>query len=574
MGLPSLTKICGQELLLDDVAQKKLRADAKDFRAACVAEHEGSGKVMSSKEMAMRYLTDGNEAIGIKPGASLWQTSRQNTDSPQLILPRDDEIVLRGVERVFEKMEQYARDKRKTHGRTTIDGGQTTGNDEEDDDFPDLPDLADVLSATKGRKKSVDQVPPHLICTASLREEAQPSSQTDQAPEPAWDADIPFPCDNRKDKEYEPSSRLTDEPTRLPTTRKEIERRKHLPPSQRSRESTLIPIEEAINHFAKRGRSQGVNPQKIRSRGRKFVTDGEDEEDAPTDTDSTGIQGPNSHWWRGKMENARSSVQKPASLVEGVHVAAFKQVTKKPRLRMSTRELMPSRPLSSNGPRALTDVTAAYVPFTNEIPDSPQVAEQDLVDGMPVVEEDDRSQTLVALPTSDRARVDDDGIPQSCTRGTRESSLSGEVTSQAEDSIELGSVVGRYQAHASQHSAADEAHDEPSEDMSWREPQPDPPPNVWILTTKTPTLSWMWWNEASLDAMSLGIMTEVVKRHMQLDQLRQMKIIFADRSQEWLIVLRSDDEWRYQDIKAMLMAKTDVRDIWFSPVLLPPRSLR
>ncbi|KAL8807389.1 MAG: hypothetical protein Q9182_000728 [Xanthomendoza sp. 2 TL-2023] len=555
MGLPSLFNICVQELRLDDVAQKKLRADAKEFRAACVAENEGSGRVMSSKEMAMRYLTDGNPAIGIMPGALLWHTSRQNTDGPQLILPRDDEIVLRGVERVFEKMERYARDKRKTHGRSTTDGGQTTGNDEEDDEFPERADLADILSAAMRRKKTVDQVPQHSASTASIREQASPSSHTEQAPEPAWDDDIPFPPDNRKDKEYEPSGILTDEPMRLPTTRKEIERRKHLPPSQRSRESTLIPVAEAVSRFNKRGRSK---TPKVRGKGKNSSMEGVDEEDAPTDPDSTGIQDPNSHCWRGKAETARSGVQS-SPFVEGVHATVFKRFAKKPRVCVSNKDLPPSRPSLSNGTGALTDITAAYVPFSKEIPDSPQVADQDLVNDMPIVEDDDRSQTFVALPRCDRARLDDEGDPQSCTRG---GSLSGEVTSQAEESVELGSVLSGYQARASQHSAADEASDKQT---SWREAPPDPAPNIWILTTETPTLSWMWWNEASIDAMSLKVMTEVVKRHMQLDHLAQMKIIFGDRSQEWLIVLRSDDEWRYQDIKAMLMAKTDVRDIWFSP---------
>ncbi|KAL8811594.1 MAG: hypothetical protein Q9200_001685 [Gallowayella weberi] len=556
MGLPSLYNICVQELRLDDVAQKKLRADAKEFRAACVSENEGSGRVVSSKEMAMRYLTDGNPAIGIMPGARLWHISRQNPDGPQLVLPRDDEIVLRGVERVFGKMEWYARDKRKTHGRSTTDGGQTTGNDDEDDEFPELPDLADILSAARERKKTVDQVPQPSACTASMREQAPPSSHTEQAPEPAWDDDIPFPPDNRKDKEYEPSGRLSDEPRRLPTTRNEIERRKHLPPSQRSRESTLIPVEEAVSRFNKRGRSKS---QKVRGKGKNSLMEGEDEEDASTDTDSTGIQDPSSHCWRAKAETARSSVQEPSPSVEGVHTAAFKRFAKKPRVCESNKDLTPSRPSLSTGTGALTDVTAAYVPFTKEIPDSPQVAGQDLVNGMPIVEEDDRSQTFVVLPRSDGARLDDKGIPKSCTRG---GSLSGEVTSQAEESVELDSVPSGYQARASQHCAADEAS---GNQRSWLGTPPNPAPNIWILTTRKPTLSWMWWNEASINAMTLNVMTEVVKRHMQLDHLGQMKIIFGDRSQEWLIVLRSDDEWRYQDIKAMLMAKTDVRDIWFSP---------
>ena len=209
--------------------------------------------------------------------------------------------VLRGVERVFEKLERYARDKRKKHGRTTSVGGQTIDEDEDedvscskgdgcqsllrvpgqDDHIPDLVEALENDARASGRGERVDQIGQHPRPTTGTQAENKPSAHRHQESDAISDpifGDVPIPADNPKDKEYEPSWRLSDEPTRLPATRKEIERRNQLPPSQRSRESTLIPMEEALNCFSKRKRNQCTKPDKSPGTAGKSETGREDAE--------------------------------------------------------------------------------------------------------------------------------------------------------------------------------------------------------------------------------------------------------------------------------------------------------
>lgn len=88
--LPSLKDICTEELGLDDAASKRLRADAKEFRAAWMADN--GGEVISNKELAIRYFTDGYPLAAVKPGSLLWQSSGPDTDAPRNALPRNEEM--------------------------------------------------------------------------------------------------------------------------------------------------------------------------------------------------------------------------------------------------------------------------------------------------------------------------------------------------------------------------------------------------------------------------------------------------------------------------------------------------
>ena len=90
--LPSLREICVEELRLDDATQKRLRTDTKTFRTAWFTDNGGPDKVASNRELALRYLTDGNAAVGVKPGSLLWQTSGLDPNPLPNILPRDDEM--------------------------------------------------------------------------------------------------------------------------------------------------------------------------------------------------------------------------------------------------------------------------------------------------------------------------------------------------------------------------------------------------------------------------------------------------------------------------------------------------
>ena len=90
--LPPLKDICAEELGLDAISGKRLRTDAKEFRKAWYADHRESGPLISNKELATRYFTDGYEVAGVKPGSLLWQPSGADTDAPRNILPRNEEM--------------------------------------------------------------------------------------------------------------------------------------------------------------------------------------------------------------------------------------------------------------------------------------------------------------------------------------------------------------------------------------------------------------------------------------------------------------------------------------------------
>lgn len=267
------------------------------------------------------------------------------------------------------------------------------------------------------------------------------------------------------------------------------------------------------------------------------------------DTETQQIQGADGRRQRRKVRDPHVGMQEPSP----------QPVEWKPRVCMSSREPSPTHSGSASlgkstlrGKRVLTDVTASYSPHQAEIPDSPQSTGRDRIKSMPAGEGDDRSLTFIARRGSELAE-DDEG------------SRWRDTSSQAQDSVELDSITGEDQAHALRQSPSDEVMDRLPGDISWQDPHPSLPPNIWILTTKSPTLIWSLWNKTSLDAVTLSAMTGEVQRNMGLNQLTHMKIKFSDRQQEWRIVLHRDDESRYQDIKVMLMKKTRIRDVWYSP---------
>lgn len=193
---------------------------------------------------------------------------------------------------MFEKLEYNARDRRRrTHGHAASAGGQITADDDDDDvgysmrdpiylifaaltnrmqgdEFPYILDLRHVWKTTasaNGGGEQADLVAQHSTPITDSQAQDTSSAQDNHGlntiDDPTY-ADIPIPREDSQDKEYEPSARLSDEPRRLPTTRKEIERRQHLPLSQRSSELTLIPMEEAVLGVNKRKRNQGPTTKK------------------------------------------------------------------------------------------------------------------------------------------------------------------------------------------------------------------------------------------------------------------------------------------------------------------------
>ncbi|KAL8733642.1 MAG: hypothetical protein Q9166_002052 [cf. Caloplaca sp. 2 TL-2023] len=599
VGLPSLGRICTEELQLDGVAQKKLLADTKAFRTAWVWDNRGSEKAMSSKEMAVYYLTEGNKAKGIKPGRLLWQTFRTNIETPQRMLPRDDEIVLRGVERVFEKWERYARDKRRTHGRTTADGGQATSKDEDEDDddddeLPEVRDLVDALrcnAGERGTKERENQFTQDSPCTSGNQPQDKPSAQADHILDCTRDSlfnNVPLPPDDPKDEEYyEPSSRLSDKPRRLPATRKEIERRNHLPASQRSRESTLIPTEEAINLINKRKRNHAA-----KKTGSLGTADGStmafgDEElryatDTTTDTTSVHKQTPAS---RRKERDVAESLfvapqpTPPTSVARREHTTMRQQASKRQKLGMSPQALNSSTDGHVSGENCwpnierrvthgsvMLDDTVPSLSHEREVPDSPLFVSQNPLDSMPVAEGGKRSQTPES-PRASRRSVMDEDDRKPWVVGTRETSLRSQAPSR-EDSIDLGSVHPDDELTALRQSAGTQADDRQRGQMSGQLFAPGNtrlPPRLWILTTRTPPFLWTLWDGASLETVTLDLTKAKLKSHLELDRLTRIKIRFSDRKQEWMMVLSSWDELQYQDIKATVAAKIRIRDVYFSP---------
>ncbi|KAL8982413.1 MAG: hypothetical protein Q9205_003073 [Flavoplaca limonia] len=220
--LPSLKDICTEELGLDDAASKQLRADAKEFRAAWIADN--GGEVITNKELAFRYFTDGYPFAAVKPGSLLWQSSGPDTDAPRNVLPRNEEILLRGVERVFAKLERYARDTRKTHGRATTAVEEVMGSNvpifadlKQDDNFPEILDLLNAsktTSSVRGPGEGADEVA-RSSTTTTRGNDAQVTSSAckDENSFTTWDPILADPR-NRKDKEYEPSIRQKWDATR------------------------------------------------------------------------------------------------------------------------------------------------------------------------------------------------------------------------------------------------------------------------------------------------------------------------------------------------------------------------
>ncbi|KAL8863479.1 MAG: hypothetical protein Q9178_000160 [Gyalolechia marmorata] len=581
--LPSLREICAEELRLDDPTQKRLRADTKTFRAAWIEDNGGPDNVTSNRELALRFLTDGNAAVGVKPGSLLWQTSGLDPNHLQNILPRDDEIVLRGVERVFEKLECYARDKRKTHGRTTSVGGQTIGEDEDvssskdtgcqsllrvpgQDDLTNIPDLVEALennARATGRGERVDQIGQHPRPTGTQVED-KPSAHRHRESDAIWDpifGDVPIPADNPKDKEYEPSWRLSDEPTRLPATPKEIERRNQLPPSQRSRESTLIPMEEALNCINKRKRNQCRKSNKSPGTAGKSKLGLEDAENVIKDTTLTDAQ--TLAFPRPKRDVAGRlfATTEPTLSISQFsptmdQSAAKRQKLQKPPESPSPTNLSqatggrpwpigPRRPTSDN---CAMDVTAPSLRSEREIPDSPSSVVEDEVDNRSIDKRDDRSRTYVSPTSPNEGKLDEEDSQELYDSTTRESSVQVENLSRREESVELGSY------------SAENRVDGPGQPAGGFT---DLPPNIWILT---PNLSWMCWNKASMDTVTLHAMSEEVKSHMKVESLPGLTMRISDRKENWIIVLRPDEELRHEDIKAMVKANPRIRDVYYSPV--------
>lgn len=170
---------------------------------------------------------------------------------------------------MFAKLEFYNRHRRRrTHGHATSAGVQITAdgddvgcstsgpkyiifvalaNHMQDDGYPyvlDLRDLSKNVSSANGGGGQADQIArqssPITDGQAQDKSPAQRNLDSNTIEDQPY-ADIPKAREAFQDEEYEPSARLSDEPRRLPTTRKEIERRQNLPLSQRSRESTLDP---------------------------------------------------------------------------------------------------------------------------------------------------------------------------------------------------------------------------------------------------------------------------------------------------------------------------------------------
>ncbi|KAL8659668.1 MAG: hypothetical protein Q9226_000293 [Calogaya cf. arnoldii] len=561
--LPSLKDICIEELRLDDAATKRLRADAKKFRAAWLADHGGSNRIIGNKELATRYFTDGYEVAGVRPGSLLWQPSGSDTDAPRNILPKNEEILLRGVERVFNKLEYYARDKRrKTYCHSTSSAGVIAGNDDDDDDLPDILDLLDTPKKTasaSGREERANQVAQHSTPTRVDEAEDTSSAHRDLIPETIWDPiydDIPKAPEDVKDKEYEPSIRLSDEPWRLPNTRKETERRQHLPLSQRSRESTMIPMEEALHYTNKRKRNQGPRYEKSPSTADGSATGGGKSEDVLVDAPSMPVQSPAPCRQNGDVTRRLfgTSNRTPSSAQDDT--AMHQSATKRPRHRDSSRpsnsategRVLGIRPwLNGTGGNHRTHVMAPPLQSEMEVPDSPLFVGEDNLDDTPRGQEDGRSRTFVAPASPHDLDVAETDFNDLYDVSTRVASILGKNSPVREESVDLGSGFSGHEAEARRESAVDA--------MSL-------PPNIWILA---PNRSWEFWDKSSLNDVTLCTISEEVKSRMGLEHVGSLTMRISDRKEKWTIALRLDQELRHQDIKAMVKADARLRDVYYSP---------
>ncbi|CAO1600006.1 hypothetical protein XANCAGTX0491_003712 [Xanthoria calcicola] len=529
--LPSLKDICMKELRLDEAATKQLRADAKTFRAAWLADFGKSKGIIGNKELATRYFTDGYEVVGIKPGSLLWQPSGPDTcaDAPRNILPRNEEILLRGVEKVFEKLEYNARDRRRrTHGHAASAGGQITADDDDDDgdEFPYILDLRHVWKTTasaNGGGEQADLVAQHSTPITDSQAQDTSSAQDNHGlntiDDPTY-ADIPIPREDSQDKEYEPSARLSDEPRRLPTTRKEIERRQHLPLSQRSSQSTLIPMEEAVLGVNKRKRNQGPTTKKSPGTAGMSAIRGGNFEEILEDASYMPVYTPPEDR-RQKRDMTRPLLAIPNCTPCGAEDDAIlhQSAAKRPRLGVWPEVLQSktegraigteSRPTSSGGPTKDDPETGAMAPFLQlgmEVPDSPSFGGEDDLDGIRTGQGDDRSRTYIA-PTSPHhhgiGEGDDAGLYDV---STREASILGEDSPVREESVDLGPGFSGHEAYPRRNFTGDAM---------------QLPPNIWILA---PSRSWVFWDKSSLKDVTLSVMCEEVKSQMGLKYLANLRM--------------------------------------------------
>ena len=205
----------------------------------------------------------------------------------------------------------------------------------------------------------------------------------------------------------------------------------------------------------------------------------------------------------------------------------------------------PRRPTSDN---CAMNVRAPSLRSEREIPDSPSSVVDDEVDRRSNDKGDDRSWTYVSPTSPNEGKIDDEDSQELYDVSRRESSVQVENLSRREESVELGSLPPGNRA---------DGPGQPAGGFT------DLPPNIWILA---PNLSWMCWNKASLDAVTLHAMSEEVKSQMKVESLPGLTMRISDRKENWIIVLRPDEELRHQDIKAMVKANPRIRDVYYSPI--------
>lgn len=439
--------------------------------------------------------------------------------------------------------------------------------------------LKNTASAS-GLGERADQVAQDSTPTTDNQAQDTSSAQRAHNSDTIWDpfyADNPVAREDSQDKEYEPSGRLSDEPRRLPATRKEIERRQHLPLSQRSRESTLVPMEEAVDCINKRKRNQGPKSEKSPGTAGKSATGGGDSEVTicaypPQDLmmnfeeqevleDATSMPAQTPALRREKRDMNRplfGTLNRTPSSAEDdaiIHQSA----AKRPRhggspqvlnLKTEGRAICAgSRPTSTGGYTNDDLRTGAMAPSLQsgmEVPDSPLFVGEDDLAGTPTGQGDDRSRTYVAPTSPHNHDVGEKDNSELYDVSTRAASILGENSPVLEESVDLGSGFSGHE---------DVRRDSAGDAISL-------PPNIWI---RAPNRSWVFWDKSSLDAVTLRRMSEEVKSQMGLEHLADLTMKISDRKEKWTIVLGLGEELRHQDIKAMVKADARIRDVYYSP---------
>lgn len=508
---------------------------------------------------------------------------------------------------MFAKLEFYDRHRRRrTHGHATSAGVQITAdgddvvcstsgpkyiifvalaNHMQDDGYPYVLDLRDPsknVSSANGGGGQADQVAQQSTpITDGQAQDTSPAQRNHDSNtiEDQPYADIPKAREAFQDEEYEPSARLSDEPRRLPTTRKEIERRQNLPLSQRSRESTLIPMEEAVLCVNKRKRNQGPTTKKSPgTAGKSAIGDGSfevtvyayppqnpmmnfEKQEVVEDASYMPVHTPPEDR-RQKRDMTRPLLATPncTSCSAEDDAILHQSAAKRPRLGVWPEVLQSktqgraidaeSRPISSWGPTKNDPDTDAIGPFLRsgmEVPDSPLFGGEDDLDGTPTAQGDDRSRTYIA-PISphdhDTGEGDDAGLYDV---STREASILGEDSPVREESVDLGPGFSGHEAYPRRNSTGDAM---------------QLPPNIWILA---PSRSWVFWDKSSLEDVTLSVMCEEVKSQMGLKCLANLTMKISNRKENWMIDLDLGQGLRHQDIKAMVQADTRIRDVYYSP---------